>query len=54
MYTRISSSVSSTSYADSTAEAPVNGVYYYVVTAVDAQGIESGFSNEVSVTIPNQ
>lgn len=27
--------------------------YFYVVTAVDASNVESGFSNEVSVTIPN-
>jgi len=26
--------------------------YYYVVTAVDSQGVESGFSNQISAIIP--
>jgi len=52
-YTKISTSVSTTSYADSTVQGGPNAVYFYVVTAVDSSGIESGFSNQVSVTIPN-
>jgi hypothetical protein len=52
-YARISPSVTTTSYADSSAESGQNVVYYYVVTAVDSAGAESAFSNEVAVTIPN-
>jgi len=40
-----------TSYIDSNV-AP-GGKYYYVTTAVDSSGNESGFSNEASATIPN-
>jgi hypothetical protein len=43
--------VPSTSYIDSSV-AP-GGKYYYVTTAVDSSGNESGFSNEASATIPN-
>jgi len=40
----------STSYTDSTV---LGGqTYYYVSTAVDASGVESGFSNQVKATIP--
>jgi hypothetical protein len=51
-YSRLNPSVDSlTSYAD-------HGVaggqtYYYVVTAIDASSIESGFSGQASVTIPS-
>ena len=50
-YSRLNPSVDSlTSYAD-------HGVaggqtYYYVVTAIDASSIESGFSGQASVTVP--
>lgn len=36
-------------------DAVQNGqTYFYVITAVDSSGSESGFSSEVSATIPNQ
>jgi len=38
------------SYADSTVQS--GQTYFYVVTAVDSNNIESVFSNEVSGTIP--
>jgi hypothetical protein len=51
-YAKVNSAAdASTSYSDSTV---ANGqVYYYVVTAVDSSNIESAYSNQVSVTIPN-
>jgi Abnormal spindle-like microcephaly-assoc'd, ASPM-SPD-2-Hydin len=51
IYTKLSPSIAATSFADSTAGQ--GGVYHYVVTAVDTGGVESAFSNDVSVTIPN-
>jgi fibronectin type 3 domain-containing protein len=43
--------VSGTSFTDSTV---VKGqTYFWVVTSVDAQFVESGFSNEVFATIPS-
>jgi hypothetical protein len=50
-YSRINSSlVGPVSYADSTVQ---NGVtYYYVTTAVDSSGNESGFSNQATAVIP--
>jgi hypothetical protein len=50
-YTRLNAVVDSlTSYTDDS----VSGgrKYYYVVTAVDAEGMESDFSSQASVTIP--
>ena len=41
----------STNYTDSTVASGTT--YYYVTTEVNAQGQESGYSNEVSVAIPN-
>jgi hypothetical protein len=51
-YTRISSGVvPGLSYGDSSVS---NGAtYFYVVTAVDAQGFESGYSNEAAASVPN-
>jgi hypothetical protein len=50
-YTKLNPAlVSSQSYADTTVQA--GQTYYYVVTSVNASGVESGYSNEVSVTIP--
>lgn len=51
-YTRITSSVvPATSYSDASVQA--GGVYYYVVTAVDASYIESVYSTEVQASIPS-
>jgi len=49
-YARIASLVSALTYNDSTVQ---NGTtYYYVTTAVDSQGTESVFSNQVVAVIP--
>jgi fibronectin type 3 domain-containing protein len=50
-YTEINPTLDpSITYTDSTV---LGGqTYYYVSTALDASGVESGFSNEVEVTIP--
>lgn len=46
------SSIAATSYTDSSV---ANGqTYFYAVTSVDANSVESAPSNEVSVTIPSQ
>jgi fibronectin type 3 domain-containing protein len=46
------SSIAATSYTDSSV---ANGqTYFYAVTSVDANSVESSPSNEVSVTIPSQ
>ncbi len=42
---------SSTDYTDSTVSGGTT--YYYVATAVDADGVESAYSNEVAVAIPS-
>jgi hypothetical protein len=48
----LGSSITATAYSDSTV---ANGqTYVYAVTSVDANGVESTPSNEVSVTIPSQ
>jgi hypothetical protein len=50
-YTKINAVVNApTNYTDSTVSA--GATYYYVVTAVDANGVESPRSNEAKVTIP--
>lgn len=49
-YRKISPTVAGTSYADATVSSGESVVY--VVTAVDSSGVESGFSNPVSVTVP--
>jgi hypothetical protein len=50
-YTKINSSpIVPLNYTDSTVQNTTT--YYYVTTAVDASGGESGFSNEVSAVIP--
>jgi fibronectin type 3 domain-containing protein len=51
-YTKISSTLSASTLAF-TDTAPVSGSnYFYVVTAVDSNGLESAASNEVSVSVP--
>jgi hypothetical protein len=54
VYSKISPAVPTTSYVDASLQGLGSAVYYYVVTAVDSSGVESGFSNEAVVTIPNQ
>ncbi len=50
-YVRLNASViPGTNYADSTAQA--GNTYFYVATAVDADGIESILSNELKVILP--
>jgi len=51
-YTRLNSSpVAATTYTDTTPQA--GQTYYYVATAVNSNGLESGFSNEVEAVIPS-
>ena len=50
-FTRINSALDATPYdTDSTVTA--GQTYYYAVTAVSTTGSESGYSNQVQVTIP--
>jgi hypothetical protein len=50
-YTKINSSlVAGLSYSDSTVQNSTT--YFYVTTAVDSNGLESSFSNEMSAPIP--
>lgn len=50
-YTRINSSLdASTYYSDGTVSS--GQIYFYVTTAVDANGAESGYSNQVQVQVP--
>ena len=51
-YTKLSSSpVGPTSYTDSTVQA--GQTYFYVVTAVDGNGVESVASNEAQTAVPS-
>jgi hypothetical protein len=51
-YTQInSSSVAGTTYTDSTVAA--GQTYYYVATAVNSSGVQSGYSNQASATVPS-
>ena len=51
-YTELNSSpVFVDTYTDNTVLA--GQTYFYVVTAVDAGGVESGFSNEAQATVPS-
>jgi fibronectin type 3 domain-containing protein len=50
-YRKINSSlVIGFNYSDATVQNSIT--YYYVTTAVDSNGVESSFSNEVSAPIP--
>ncbi len=49
-YGLLASAISGTLYNDQTAQ--TGAPYYYVVTAVDGQGRESPYSNEIGATIP--
>jgi hypothetical protein len=50
-YNRITSAPdTSTLYTDSSVQA--GGTYYYVITTVDSNGVESSYSNEASVNVP--
>jgi HYDIN/CFA65/VesB family protein/centrosomal CEP192-like protein len=52
-YARLNSNANpDTSYTDSSVSS--GQMYFYVVTAVNSENIESSFSNEISVTIPSQ
>jgi HYDIN/CFA65/VesB family protein/centrosomal CEP192-like protein len=51
-YTKINGTLNApTNYTDSTVTA--GATYYYVVTAVDANSVESAYSNEAKVVIPS-
>ena len=50
-YVLIGSSITTTYFLDQTGQAP--GDHFYVVTAVDDQNRESGYSNEVVVSVFN-
>ncbi len=51
-YTKINSSLDpSTLYTDSTVQS--GQTYSYVSTAVDATGMESGYSNQLQIVIPS-
>jgi fibronectin type 3 domain-containing protein len=51
-YTKLNPSLATvTSYTDGTVQA--GQAYYYVATAVDASGVESLYSNEAQVFVPN-
>jgi fibronectin type 3 domain-containing protein len=50
-YTRVNTALDgTTTFADSTVESSTT--YFYVTTAVDSSGQESGYSSQVSVAIP--
>ena len=50
-YTKLTpSAIPETQYTDMAVQA--GHIYYYVVTSVDSSGVQSSYSNQVSVTIP--
>jgi hypothetical protein len=50
-YTKlVGSPINGTSYSDNTVNSGTE--YYYVVTAVSSDGVESSYSNQVTVTVP--
>ena len=51
-YTRVNSALdASTTYSDTSVQS--GQVYYYVTTAVDSSGVQSGYSNETQAAIPS-
>ena len=51
-YTRVNSALdASTTYSDNSVQS--GQVYYYVTTAVDSSGAQSGYSNETQAAIPS-
>lgn len=50
-YASVASGNSGTSYVDGSVQA--GQTYYYVVTAVDTNGAESVYSNQVQAVIPS-
>ncbi len=51
-YTRLNSALDSTPY-DTDSSVQAGKTYYYVVTAVDSAGAESGYSNQTQAVIPS-
>jgi fibronectin type 3 domain-containing protein len=49
-YTLLATDVTSTSYTDSNVQS--GSTYYYVTTAVESNGEQSAYSNEVQAVIP--
>jgi hypothetical protein len=50
-YSKVNSALdSSTSYSDATVQA--NETYYYVVTGVNSEGVQGGYSNQVEAVVP--
>ncbi len=49
-YTKISSLLPGTTYTDTTVAA--GQTYYYVVTALGTNSVESGYSNEAAASVP--
>jgi fibronectin type 3 domain-containing protein len=49
-YSLLTSGLSSTTYTDSNVLS--GSSYYYVTTAVDSSGLESGYSGEAKAVIP--
>jgi fibronectin type 3 domain-containing protein len=51
-YTKLNSVLdASTTYTDSSVQA--GQTYYYVTTAVDSSGAESGYSNQIQAPVPS-
>ena len=50
-YTKINTALeAATNYVDNTVQSGTT--YFYVVTSVDSSGVESAFSNQVTVVVP--
>ena len=51
-YSLLVSSVPGTAYTDSSVQSGQDITYYYVVTAIGSNGVQSGDSNQASATVP--